>query len=95
MITTTARSSINNADERTRLGKDTDFLKELHKPFSNMTPGVFSGKICEDPEQIHLSVRDSDRPFIYSINGYNKLVKDTYEQFEKNDDWQPYDLQRE
>lgn len=50
VITKTARSSINNADERTRLGNDTDFLKELYHPSTNMTPGVFSGKICEDPE---------------------------------------------
>lgn len=94
MITTTARSSINNADERTRLGNDTDFQKELYI-LPNATPGVFSGKICEDPEQIHLSVRDSDRPFTYSINGYNKLEKRSYDEFEKNEDWQPFDLQRE
>jgi hypothetical protein len=96
VITTSTRSSINNADERTRLGNDTDYLKELYlSPRANLTPGVFAGRICEDSEQNHLSVRDSDRPFIYSITGDNRLEKRAYEAFERNDDWQPYDLQRE
>lgn len=94
VISTNARAAINDDDERARLGNDADFLKQMYAPNGAHTPGVFQGHISDDPEAVHISTRDSERPFVYRLNGQSKLEKRAYEAFQENEDWKPVDQAR-
>ena len=63
VITATARVAINDSDERSRLGQDTDYLKELVTPAGTMTPGVYYGCISDVAENNFIRARDSVRPY--------------------------------
>lgn len=91
VISTNTRAAINDDDERARLGADTDYLKQMYQPNGVHTPGVFQGHISDRADEVHLATRDSERPFLYRINGQSKLEKRAYAGFEENDDWRPVD----
>lgn len=84
IISTEARAAINDDDERSRLGTDSDYLKVMYQPNGIYTPGVFYGNISEVQENVHIITRDFDKPFSYKINSVNKLEKLTYEPWEKD-----------
>lgn len=41
IITTNVRSAINEDDERSKLGQDTDYLKLMYAPYEDFPPGVY------------------------------------------------------
>jgi len=87
VISTNARSAINDEDERARLGTDSDYLKQMYKPAGEYTPGVFYGHVSNNHDKVHIITRDFDRPFSYKINHCNQCEKYRYLQWEKNTDW--------
>ena len=92
VISTDARAAINDDDERARLGTDTDYLKQMYKAKGDYTPGVYYGHISDNKEDVHLAIRDSERPFYYKVNYLNKLEKHGYENFVESDDWKPNEI---
>ena len=87
VVSTDTRAAINDDDERARLGTDTDYLKQLYRPNGDYTPGVYYGCLSDIKENVHLLVRDSERPYYYKINHLNKLEKHNYEKYQEMDDW--------
>ena len=87
VITTNARSAINEEDERARLGQDSDYLKQMYKPDGVYTPGVFYGHVSHDHDKVHIITRDFDKPYSYKINHCNKCEKYKYNDWVKNTDW--------
>jgi hypothetical protein len=63
IISTNARSAINDSEERARLGNDTDYLKEMFKPAGEYTPNVYYGHVSNNRHQIHIACQDFDKPF--------------------------------
>jgi len=78
VISTNARSAINDEDERARLGTDTDYLKQMYKPVGEYTPGVFYGHVSHDHDRVHIITRDFERPYSYKINHCNQCEKHKY-----------------
>lgn len=73
VISTNARSAINEEDERARLGMDCNYLQQMYSTEGDYTPGVYYGHLSQDSERVHLAVRDFERPFYYRVNGENSL----------------------
>ena len=95
VISTGTRSAINDEDERARLGTDIDFLKQIYQPDHILTPGVYYGKVTDDPNASYVQVRDSEKPYMYRVSGQNKLEKKIYANFEENKDWQPTQIHKD
>jgi hypothetical protein len=89
IISTEARAAINDDDERAGLGRDSGYLKQHYIPNGTYDPGVYYGRICDEKENVHLAVRDSERAFFYKVNHLNKLEKHAYDKFQENEDWKP------
>jgi phage replication-related protein YjqB (UPF0714/DUF867 family) len=45
----------------------------MYKPAGEYTPNVFYGHVSEDPERVHITCKDFDKPFRYAINHRNDL----------------------
>lgn len=88
IITTNARSAINQEDERARLGLDSDYLKQMYKEPGEFTPGVFYGRLSHVPSECHVTVKDFEKPFRYILTHENTLKKVKIADFEKNTDWE-------
>mmetsp|Transcript_39737 Transcript_39737/g.60906 ORF Transcript_39737/g.60906 Transcript_39737/m.60906 type:complete len:214 (-) Transcript_39737:2048-2689(-) len=89
ILSTEARSAINDDDERARLGNDVDYLKQMYQPNGIFTPGVYYGCISADPSKVHISCRDSERAFYYLVNSSFRIEKRQYLNYEENTDWKP------
>jgi hypothetical protein len=87
VISIDARAAINDEDERARLGTDSDYLKQMYQPNGLYTPSVYYGCLTDDPESIHLTVRDCDKPFCYRILHNSKLLKLENRDLEINEDY--------
>jgi hypothetical protein len=87
VISTDARAAINDDDERARLGTDSDYLKQMYQPNGQYIPSVYYGCLTDDPQSIHLTARDSDKPFCYRVIHNSKLVKLENKDFENNEDY--------
>jgi hypothetical protein len=83
VISTEARSAINDTDERAKLGQDTEFLKQMYQPNGTYTPGVYYGCISSEAEKVFLITRDSEQKFCYKVNNKFKLEKQIYSKFDK------------
>ena len=68
VISANVRSAINDEDEKARLGNDTDYLKQMHMPQGEYTPGVFYGCISKHNQNNFIVCRDFDKPYIYKVN---------------------------
>ena len=95
VISTEARVAINEDQEKERLGHDVEYLKQMYQPEGKYNPGVYYGRICDEPSKVHITCKDSESPFIYRLDGNLKLHKLTDPEFEPNSDWAPTDQRQD
>jgi hypothetical protein len=87
IISVNARSAINEEEERARLGIDSEYLKQMYKPNGQYTPSVYYGSMNANEDEINISVKDFDRPFIYKLFGKQILRKEKLENWVRNTDF--------